>query len=101
MMNTEKAYLHIDKRIPVLYICFYKKIYDTYRRLKSTLYSKEIIQSFRQYLTFNIPYNKNQLILKDLIYWGLIKKVSYDRYELQLDKFNNIKKHGEEYWAWG
>lgn len=97
----KKAYLPTDKRIPILYICFYKRLYDTYRKVKKVLYSKEIISSFRQFLTFNVPYNKNSLIVKDLEYWGLIKKVAYDRYELQLENYSSIKKQSEEFFAWG
>ena len=90
----------IDKRIPVLYICFYKRLYETYSRLRLDLQDYEIISSFRQYLTKNVANARNYPIVQDLVYWGLLKKISKNKYELQTINYKTIVEPIEGYWAW-
>ena len=99
-MMTSKASLHIDSKIPILYICFFKAIYDKYSKLKIRLYNTEITSIFRQYLTKNLAHNRNQAIIDDLVYYGLLKQVGRNLYELQCDKYLKVTKQTEEYWAW-
>ncbi len=88
-----------DKEIPLLYLFVFKSMIDKFGKKDRILFTKQLLEIWRRCI-HNVPRKYDYFILQEMCEYGILEKVSSQKYVLFGSKANKKLAKLNDFFLW-